>query len=272
MLFRLNISYWWWFWISLEILNWLLILNINNLNLILLFLIWQSISTLSIIFFVVMYPYSIILIIILIFKIALPPFHYWFWRIISLWKLKNFFIFLYIHKYPTIIVILNYTSIIIWKFLIISPLLIFLFLWFFINLKSIIFSLLILDFIWLLFSWFSILKLLYLYIFLNSMLLIIIIFINKNQFKSILNKVEFNLFILLVFRLPPLVTFIFKWLIRRQFNTLILYIFFFLAVLNIYFYWSIFYLNITYSIFYNIKLLNNILLKYLSLNILYLFL
>lgn len=218
------------------------------------FLLWQRISILRLVYCFLFYPYIFLIRILLIFKISLPPFHYWFWNIIFIWKWKTFNLFIVTHKYSPLVVLLNYIRISEYYFLLFTPLIIFISLWYFFSLKSLLFSILTIDFIWVIFSWFLFFKLLCFYFIILAVFIVFMINIIKDTHYYIFyRKIEILLLIIIIFGLPPFFSFRVKWLICshiRLFYTIFIIRF---LLLNLYFYWGIFYLNIVNNNFINNK-------------------
>lgn len=188
-----TLDYWWIFWLRIEISLWATIPFIfKSFDSLIRFIYWQSIRSLVFIFF-----YSIlktkICVLVLVFKISLPPFHVWFLRLIKAIPWKIFFIFIFIGKVPYILVFMHFWYKSLLYFFIIFPLIMFIYFWLCISFKYLIWILSICEFPW---SYLSSKRLHIIWIYLRILLLIILIIINEYQL--------FSPFILLVISgLPP---------------------------------------------------------------------
>lgn len=212
-------------------LNWLLTLIMKSKLIILNFLIWQRISSLFLIY-CFLSKINVFIMFMLLFKMGLPPFHFWFWNVQKYWRLKRFLVFISIHKILPIIIFLNNLKIN-W-FLITLSLFGILFFLKEIRIKRMIFGLRILESVWLVFSWFRSLKIFIIYLTLNFLIIIIIDMCLINNWYS---DFDLSLIITLIIGLPPFVSFFLKMIIIGDIIILLSLILMFLSWVNLFFYW-----------------------------------
>ena len=140
---------WWVLWLFLELISWTLILIISP-KIRLRFLIWQSMCSLLLFYIIALFKSSACIFILLLFKIAIPPFHGWFVNILKIIAWKPFILFRLLNKFPLAIFFRHLYS----RFYFLRIFLI-LFIsfkfWILLNIKHLLWGLFLRDFVWLIF-------------------------------------------------------------------------------------------------------------------------
>lgn len=226
---------WWSLWLTLEVISWYIILYNNNQRFNLYYLIWQRLSILCIIYTLIVYKNNFLLLILLILKISLPPFHFWFLIMFYEWSWKSLNIFLFIHKYTPTILLVNYLDKTIWCWLILFPLIRFLTIWNDFNLKCVLYSVLLAESRGFIISWLCRYKMFITYIIFNRLIItFFIVLYNYYKINKYFIKFREGILITLIFSMPPFITFGLKWIVS-SISSLILIILLLLFNLSIYF-------------------------------------
>nr|YP_918961.1 NADH dehydrogenase subunit 2 [Romanomermis nielseni]ABL73780.1 NADH dehydrogenase subunit 2 [Romanomermis nielseni] len=240
----LNLFSWWWFWIMLEILNWFLITFMNKKIIMLNFLLWQSLSSLMILFNLVANLDYFFINIFIFMKTSLPPFHYLFWKFHIFVSWKVFMIFMTLHKFLPLMFMVMFFMKIFYITIIIFPVITFFMMWNNMNLFSNLYLFMMGDSCWMIMSFFVSLKMSIFYMLMNLFMFFMMMMIkpiNKENFK---NSVMMKFILLLLFSLPPFFTFLLKFLLISSISTHVVLLFLFLYLISIFFYWEIFYFTI----------------------------
>lgn len=248
-------------WATLDLLTWVLAPLIKNINYLFLFLIWQSLSSIFILYNYLVFKNIYTMCLLLIFKRGLPPFQLIFWFFQSFWSINSFLLFLFAHKYPVllILIVLRNLDFIMW--LALRSLLILILFRFNFSLKRFIFTYTISETIWIILSFSCNIRIWILYLIINTMFLIILwkIIEFKIMFKTIYVNF-FLIFILFIFiRLPPFITFILKWQIMTYTSFLLIILIMTISFLLLIIIWFFMYFL---RIFYGSLLSINFLLLY----------
>nr|YP_615057.1 NADH dehydrogenase subunit 2 [Strelkovimermis spiculatus]ABF48167.1 NADH dehydrogenase subunit 2 [Strelkovimermis spiculatus]ABF48179.1 NADH dehydrogenase subunit 2 [Strelkovimermis spiculatus] len=206
MLVSLNINSWWWVWLMLEVLNWTFIYFLKNMNLLIVFFMWQSISSIIFLYSFLFFKKKLLIFISLLMKTSLPPFHLWMWMLLSVMDWKSMVLLMCVHKYTPILIMMNNFSYLNCFYFIIFSLISFFNMWMASSLKKIFWVILLNDTVWLMLSFYCMLNMMFIYMMFNF--IIMFIFMNwKLKFSGYL------MMLLFVTSLPPLPTFQLKWLI-----------------------------------------------------------
>lgn len=142
------LDYWWIFWVRIEVSSWALIPYLfKNASNLLEFVFWQRIGSLifSVLFIMLKFKWCVVL---LLFKIALPPFHVWFLGLVKSVGLFFFLLFTYLNKVPYLYVLGCVRTSLFLSLVLIFPLIVLVYFWICINLKFLLWVTRLADFPW----------------------------------------------------------------------------------------------------------------------------
>lgn len=225
-IYSLNLSHWWSIWVLLEIINWYLIINNRNNSFNLYYMIYQSITILGFIYVVLFYQNTALLIMFLIFKIALPPFHFWFLARFHEWSWKSLNLFFFVHKYTPTLILLNYMRETLLYWILVLPIFRILTTYNNFGIKYLIYSIILVETAGFILSGLYSFKLFLMYIVFNLVVIVIYTQLyNYNNTNKYFIKFQEGVLLTIILRVPPLIRFNMKWLVRRFISPTIMVVF-----------------------------------------------
>nr|YP_918972.1 NADH dehydrogenase subunit 2 [Romanomermis iyengari]ABL73791.1 NADH dehydrogenase subunit 2 [Romanomermis iyengari] len=248
----LNLFSWWWFWLVLEFLNWVLMLMMKKKNIMLIFLLWQSLASLMILFFLMINLNFFLIVMFTFMKSSFPPFHYLFWNLHFFTNWKVLVIFLTIHKFLPLLFMTMFIMKIFLLFIVFFPILLFSLFWNNLNLPSNLFMFMLSDSCWMLFSFMVSLKLMVVYMMLNLMIFFYLYLINIKNTKFI-NNILTKICILLITSLPPFFSFLLKFIIVYSVNFELMIMFMSVYFISFFFFESFSFLELQMLIYSKLK-------------------